>query len=195
MPPTALVLAVALALAAPAPLVYRPPVDGPVIDRFRPPPSPYGRGNRGVDYATRPGQPVVAAAPGEVVFAGPVGRSLHVVVRHPDGIRTSYSFLLTVVVRRGDRVQGGQAVGTAGPTLHFGARAGNAYIDPLLLLRRRPGAAHLVPDRQPDPKLGRESEAAERAALARALRRRPRPPPATVRPVRAANRAGTAGSR
>ena len=33
---------------------YAPPVDAPVTDPFRPPTSPYGPGNRGVEYASVP---------------------------------------------------------------------------------------------------------------------------------------------
>src|SRR5687768_2530716 len=97
---------------------YRPPVDGPVVDNFRPSASGYGAGNLGVDYATRAGDAVRAAAAGEVVFAGQVGGSLHVVVLHADGIRTSYSFLTSLFVARGQRVTAGQRVGEAGPSLH-----------------------------------------------------------------------------
>lgn len=142
-----LVLASAPAAAAQSPerVVYRPPVDGPVVDGYRPPVSPYAPGNRGLDYATVPGQPVGAAGEGEVVFAGRIGPSGHVVVLHPDGIRTSYSFLDTVGVARGARVVGGQALGTAGAVLHFGARAGEEYIDPGLLLASGPAQVHLVP--------------------------------------------------
>ncbi|HVF32473.1 MAG TPA: hypothetical protein VM933_05500, partial [Acidimicrobiales bacterium] len=36
---------------------YRPPVDAtPLVDTFRPPATPYGAGNRGIDYATAAGQ-------------------------------------------------------------------------------------------------------------------------------------------
>ena len=142
---------------------YRPPVDGPVTDPFRPP-AGFGPGNRGIDFATEPGTPVTAAAGGEVTFAGPVGRSRHVVVLHPDGLRTSYSFLATVTVRRGDRVEHGQTLGTAAAGVHFGARAGDRYIDPTLLLGR-PGEVHLVPVelRSPQP------EARERAGLVAGL--------------------------
>ncbi|HEV2070848.1 MAG TPA: peptidoglycan DD-metalloendopeptidase family protein [Acidimicrobiales bacterium] len=133
------------AAQTPERVVYRPPVDGPVVDSYRPPVSPYAPGNRGLDYATVPGQPVGAAAEGEVVFAGPIGPSGHVVVLHADGIRTSYSFLDSVGVVRGQRVVGGQAVGTAGAVLHFGARAGEEYIDPGLLLASGPAQVHLVP--------------------------------------------------
>ena len=49
----------------PAPVTYSPPVDAPVVDGFRPPATPYGAGNRGIDYATVPGTPVRAAADGD----------------------------------------------------------------------------------------------------------------------------------
>ena len=144
------------------PVSYDPPVAGPAVDPFRPPSSRYGAGNRGIDYATRAGEPVRAAAAGEVVFAGSVGNSLHVVVLHADGIRTSYSFLRSVRVARGQRVGAGGTVGTAASSVHFGARAGDAYLDPAVLLagERR---VHLIPDETvaPLPK----SEAAERAGL------------------------------
>ena len=149
------------AAAAAEQVVYRPPVDGPVVDGYRPPASPYAPGNRGLDYATAPGQPVGAAADGEVVFAGRIGPSGHVVVLHADGIRTSYSFLDSVGVARGERVSGGQALGTAGPVLHFGARAGDAYIDPGLLLGSGPPEVHLVPVPLREP----QEEARERRWL------------------------------
>lgn len=147
-------LAVSLVCPAPAAaddrpvaVSYRPPVSAPVVDGFRPPASPYGAGNRGIDFATEPSTPVGAAAAGEVVFAGPVGGQLHVVVLHADGLRTSYSFLAGIAVRRGDRVEQGQPVGTAGERLHVGVRAGDTYLDPAaLLFGGAPPTAHLVPD-------------------------------------------------
>lgn len=90
-------------------------------------------GNRGIEYATTPGTPVRSAGRGRVSFAGPVAGALHVTVTHPDGVRTSYSYLATVAVRAGAEVVGGQVVGTAGPRLHVGARRGDAYIDPASL--------------------------------------------------------------
>lgn len=150
----------------PSAVTYQPPVIANVVDQFRPPASAYGAGNRGVDYATATGTPVQAAAPGQVVFAGRVGLGLHVVVLHADGVRTSYSFLASVAARRGQRIGAGQPLGEAGPRLHFGARAGEAYLDPLVLLG---GAGRqvvrLVPDR--DRLMGTEAE--ERGALRRFL--------------------------
>ena len=112
---------------------YDPPVDAPVTDPFRPPPQPWLAGNRGLEYATAPGTPVRAAGRGVVTFAGPVAGSLHVTVTHPDGVRTSYSFLASIRVRAGAAVSGGIVVGTAGSRLHVGARRGGAYIDPASL--------------------------------------------------------------
>jgi murein DD-endopeptidase MepM/ murein hydrolase activator NlpD len=148
---------------APATVDYRPPVDAPLTDVFRPPATPYGPGNRGVDYATLQGTPVRAAAGGVVVFAGQVGGSLHVVVMHDDGIRTTYSFLADIAVHRGERVAQGQTVGTSGPTLHFGARQGDAYIDPLGLFSY--ATAHRRVRLVPDDGRGLPPEAAERGAL------------------------------
>jgi murein DD-endopeptidase MepM/ murein hydrolase activator NlpD len=152
---------VALAPAHADPGDYVPPVDGPVVDPFRPPTEPWGPGNRGIDYAPAPGTPVRAAAAGVVTFAGQVGGALHVVIGHADGIRTSYSFLATIAVAAGDTVEQGQVVGTAGSDLHFGARVGDRYLDPATLFGSTgPPEVHLVPDDlAPD-------DADDRAALA-----------------------------
>jgi murein DD-endopeptidase MepM/ murein hydrolase activator NlpD/triacylglycerol esterase/lipase EstA (alpha/beta hydrolase family) len=168
-----LVLAlVALAAAAPtragadgAPVVYRPPVDAPLTDRFRPPATEFGAGNLGVDYGTTPGTTVRAAAPGQVVFAGPVGNTLHVVVLHADGVRTTYAFLASITVMRGQAVGMGAAVGTSGAGLHFGARVGEAYVDPLVLLASGPPEVRLVPDALKRP----AAEADERSNLTKFL--------------------------
>lgn len=169
----AVVAAVALVAGAPpssaepAPVSYRPPVTGPVADAFRPPATSYGAGNLGVEYVTTPGSPVAASAEGEVVFAGQVGGSLHVVVLHADGVRTTYSFLAGVDVQRGQRVAAGEAVGRSGSALHFGARVGDAYVDPLILLGSGPPQVRLVPDglRRPG------TEETERSAVGRLLQR------------------------
>lgn len=163
---TALVVATSV-LTDPAPVeaeasgAHAPPVDVPVVDPFRAPLGPYGAGNRGLEYATVPGTEVRASAPGEVTFAGQVGGSLHVVVLHDTGLRTSYSFLAGTVVRRGQAVAQGEVVGTSGPSLHFGARAGERYLDPALLFDGGAIEVRLVPvaGRSPRPVV------AERRAL------------------------------
>ena len=151
--------------AAEPPGAHAPPVDAPVSDAFRPPPNPYAAGNRGLDYATPPGTEVRASAPGEVTFAGQVGGRLHVVVLHEDGLRTSYSFLAEVAVRRGQVVGRGEVVGTSGPSLHFGARAGERYVDPALLFGAGPVDVRLVPVEERDP----QPPGVERRWLVRSL--------------------------
>ena len=159
---------VAPALAAPGPatVTYRPPVDAPVVDPFHVGSQNWQPGNRGLEYATVAGTPVLASAAGEVVFAGPVAGGLHVVVLHDDGVRTSYSFLRSISVHRGDTVRQGQEVGTAGDRLQFDARAGDAYLDPAKLFGDGPPEVYLVPDEARRP----ASESTERAGLLRLLK-------------------------
>lgn len=122
---------------------YAWPIVGPVINGYRPPSSPYGPGHRGIDIAAPIGTPVMAAADGVVAFAGSVGGNLYVSIDHPDGVRTTYSFLSSIAVHRGDAVAEGDVIAASGhghPSitpdhLHFGARFDGAYIDPLLLLQ------------------------------------------------------------
>jgi murein DD-endopeptidase MepM/ murein hydrolase activator NlpD len=130
-------------------VTYEPPVAAPVLDPFRAPANPYGPGNRGIEYDTWPGQPVLAAAHGSVAFAGSVAGALHVTVRHAAGVRTSYSFLASIAVAVGQRVDQGTMVGRAGETFHFGARIGSAYIDPAALFGSGPTEAVLVPHERP----------------------------------------------
>jgi hypothetical protein len=60
----------------------------------------------------------------------------------------------------------GQTVGTAADRFHFGARAGDAYLDPARLFGDGPPEVHLVPDEVRRP--GTEGE--ERAGLSRLVR-------------------------
>jgi len=136
----------------PRPVGYQAPVPGPIVDPFRPPPDPYSAGNRGVDYRTRPGEPVVASAGGTVLFAGPVAGRLVVVLLHADGLRTSYTGLGSIAVRQGEQAVAGQRLGVSASALQFGVRAGRAYLDPAVLLDASRGPrthAHLVPERSP----------------------------------------------
>ncbi len=142
---SALIVSLLAAPAAADDLDYQPPVDAPILDHFRPPAATWGAGNRGIDYGPAPGTPVKAAAEGRVEFAGQVGGSLHVVVRHPDGLRTSYSFLESIAVVEGEQVASGTVVGTSGQSFHFGVRSGDTYIDPELVLRGEAFTVHLVP--------------------------------------------------
>lgn len=142
---------------------YAPPVDAPVADPFRAPDQPWAPGNRGIEYATTPGAPVHAIGPGVVTFAGPVAGALHVTVRHPDGLRSSYSYLAVVRVGAGDAVDGGAEVGLAGARFHLGVRRDDdTYLDPASLWGRPVGGgrAHLVPDDAPPGSRGPPAAAA-----------------------------------
>jgi Peptidase family M23 len=121
---------------------YAWPVRGPVIHPFEQPSGPFGPGHRGIDIAVPFGTELHAAQDGVVAFAGWVAGSLFVSVDHDDGVRTTYSWLSAVSVRKGDSVSRGQDIGATGhghpevatPHLHFGARIGSTYIDPMTLL-------------------------------------------------------------
>jgi hypothetical protein len=127
---------------------YELPVAAQVLRTFEAPDHAYGPGHRGVDLDAVAGTPVRAAAAGEVVFAGPVAGATWVTVAHADGIRTSYGHLGRLAVRSGQHVALGSPLGTATGDhgealrpeagLHWSARRGDTYIDPLDLLGALP---------------------------------------------------------
>lgn len=127
------------------------PVPGRVVRAFAAPATARGPGHRGVDLAAEPGAPVRAVDRGVVVFAGAVGGTLQVVLRHADGGRSGYAFLATIAVRTGRSVGRREPIGTAGGTgpghptpgvVHLSWRDGTTYRDPLR--RLAPRAWHLV---------------------------------------------------
>lgn len=116
---------------------------GALLRPYDAPDDPYAPGHRGLDVAAPSGEPVRAAAAGVVAFAGNVAGNLTVSVDHPDGVRTTYSYLGTIGVVTGQTVAGGQALGTVGaghpgsgapPHVHLSVRRGGEYVDPLTLL-------------------------------------------------------------
>jgi hypothetical protein len=140
-------------LGPPTPVVLRP---------FVAPTHRYGPGHRGVDLAAAPGAPVLAAAAGVVVFAGPLAGRGVVSVQHPDGLRTTYE-PVTAAVRSGATVGRGGVVGTLGaghpgcPTgcLHWGVRRDRTtYVDPLRLLAPPHVRLLPLPDPWPDGEAG-----------------------------------------
>jgi hypothetical protein len=133
------------AAGVPASGTYVPPVDAPVSEPFHVDGGPYGPGNRGIEYATRPGDVVGAAAAGTVVFAGTVAGRRYVTIRHADGVRTAYGPLRELLVVAGAAVEQGQPIGTADGPVLFTARVGDTYIDPAPLLSRNV-TVHLVPE-------------------------------------------------
>ena len=70
-----------------------------------------------IDIRRPAGTSVFAAGPGTVVFAGRnggYGNSIH--IRHDDGAETRYNHLSKILVRVGDKVQGGEEIGKVGST-------------------------------------------------------------------------------
>ncbi len=153
VPSPLLALLVALVLGGPPCLL--PPVVGRVTDPFRPPGCPYCPGNRGLEYATTPGRPVIAAANGSVGFAGSVAGVRYVVIEHTGGYRTTYGRLASITVRSGSPVRAGETLGTTGPATYFGLRRGEIYLDPAPHLARVTPQPRLIPldgrDRRPPP--------------------------------------------
>lgn len=123
---------------------YATPVPGPVLRGFDPPASSFGAGHRGVDLAAEPGDVVSAAADGRVMFAGAVAGGVWVSIVHDDAVTTSYGPMADLRVRLGVDVSGSQPLGRLASGghgtgnldvgLHWGARVGSRYIDPMSLL-------------------------------------------------------------
>ena len=119
---------------------------GTVIDSFRPPAHIGAPGNRGWGYEIQLDTPVVAAGAGHVRFAGQVGGSHYVSINHPDGIRTTYSYVQDIAVKKGDVVEQGDVLAsTQGSSFHFGVIKEGDYIDPAEILPRSSAQVRLVP--------------------------------------------------
>lgn len=112
---------------------------------FIAPESPYAAGHRGIDMLAAVGAEVRAPDDGVVHFAGWVVDRPVISIDHGDGVLSSFE-PVSPVVAEGDRVRGGQVIGTllAGhcstPCLHLGARVDGGYVNPLLFLGGLPRA-------------------------------------------------------
>ncbi|KAB7746582.1 peptidoglycan DD-metalloendopeptidase family protein [Nostocoides sp. F2B08] len=114
----------------------------PAVQRaFDPPESRYGRGHRGLDLKATDGQSVHAVDAGTVTHSGMVAGRGTVTVRHAGGLESTYEPLEDRVAT-GSVVSSGAVIGVVGegghcaegPCLHLGARVGEDYLDPRLLL-------------------------------------------------------------
>jgi len=112
-----------------------------VVEEFDPPLDPWGSGHRGVDLLGSAGQPVLAALPGRVTFAGTLAGRGVVVVSHGD-TRTTYEPVSADVdvgesVAAGGRLGQLELVGShcfPRACLHWGWLRGEVYLDPLDLV-------------------------------------------------------------
>ena len=108
------------------------PAQGTAIGRF-------GRGgNKGLDIAGTFEQPIRAASPGEVVYAGSglVGYGKLIIVKHNDRLLSAYGHNERLHVTEGDEVQGGQHIADMGRSgkgramLHFEIRRDGEPVNP-----------------------------------------------------------------
>ncbi len=112
------------------------PLSGEVIARFG---SNDGRRMDGIRIAARVGEPVRAAAAGEVVYVGNElqGYGELVLIRHQERWVTAYGLNSQIRVSVGDQVRAGQHIADAGgagggeqPALHFEIRRGVTPVNP-----------------------------------------------------------------
>ena len=105
--------------------------------------STFGRGgNKGIDIGGTFGQPVRAAAPGRVVYAGSglIGYGKLVIVKHDSRILSAYAHNERLHVGEGDEVKGGQHIADMGRSgkgrvmLHFEIRRDGKPVDPVRYL-------------------------------------------------------------
>lgn len=124
---------------------WNPPVSARVTDPYREPACRWCAGNRGVEYGTGEGSVVRAVATGRVTYAGSIAGTGYLVVRHRDGLRTTYGNLSERRFVSGDLVVRGVIVGTTTGPFHFGLRDGARYVDPAPYLGRLVYRPRLIP--------------------------------------------------
>lgn len=115
------------------------PASGPVIQGFSEPRS------MGVSIAGKPGDPVVAAADGRVIFSGPGPRGYGnlLIVKHDDDTLSVYAHNRALLVKEGANVKRGQRIAELGdsgadrPKLHFEIRRQGKPVDPTAYLPSR----------------------------------------------------------
>jgi len=109
------------------------PTSGSLLDSD----SPISR--KGVDVTGKSGQPIKAAAGGDVVYSGSglLGYGKLIIIKHNDTFLSAYAHNDRIYVKEGDRVVGGQKIATMGigkngePVLHFEIRKNGKPVDPL----------------------------------------------------------------
>jgi lipoprotein NlpD len=115
------------------------PAQGKLIGRFG------AAGGKGIDIAGTRNAPVVAVAPGKVVYSGVglrgYGRLL--IIKHPGEFLSAYAHNEEMLVKEGDSVAAGQKIALMGDSdadqvkLHFEIRRYGKPLDPLKYLPER----------------------------------------------------------
>jgi murein DD-endopeptidase MepM/ murein hydrolase activator NlpD len=123
---------------ASAPGKFRWPAKGRVIASFGP--RADRTQNDGINILVPQGTSVVAAEGGTVAYAGSElkGYGNLVLIRHEGNWVSAYAHNETLLVKRGDKVERGQAIAKAGktgavdqPQVHFELRQGSKPVDPM----------------------------------------------------------------
>ena len=94
--------------------------------------------NKGLDFAGAPGDPVIAAAPGRVVYSGSGlrGYGKLVIIKHNKTFLSAYAHNKEILVKEGQNVVKGQKIAEIGstdsdkPKLHFEIRKLGKPVDP-----------------------------------------------------------------
>jgi len=116
---------------------FRWPVSGRVITDFA------NSKGTGINIEASEGAAVRAAENGQVIYVGSgvEGYGNLILVRHPNGYVSAYAHLKDARVQKGDVVNRGDQIGSAGmtgsvsrPQLHFELRKGATPVDPMPLL-------------------------------------------------------------
>lgn len=118
------------------------PIYGDVISPF----SNVAPLNKGVDIRSQPGQKVLAAASGSIVYAGSGlrGYGKLVIIKHNESFLSAYANNGVLLVKEGDSVKAKQEIAQVGnardrrkTTLHFQIRRNGLPVDPETYLPRR----------------------------------------------------------
>lgn len=117
------------------------PVKGPLLSSFQ------GSNalNKGIDLGGKLGEPVLAAAGGQVVYSGSGlrGYGKLLIVKHNETFLSAYAHNDRLLVKEGDFVKAGQRIADMGSSgtdrvkLHFEIRRDGTPVDPLKFLPRR----------------------------------------------------------
>ena len=116
---------------------FRWPASGRIITDFA------SSKGTGINIEVPEGSAVKAAENGTVIYVGSgvEGYGNLILVRHPNGFVSAYAHLKSMTVAKGDTVNRGDGIGTAGmtgsvskPQLHFELRKGATPVDPVPLL-------------------------------------------------------------
>jgi lipoprotein NlpD len=137
-PPVAATAATAAVTAAPGDWIW--PAKGTLAGRFG------GSGGKGIDIVGERNTPILAVAPGRVVYSGSGlrGYGKLIIIKHPGEFLSAYAHNQTMLVKEGDTVVAGQKIALMGDSdadrvkLHFEIRQYGRPLDPLKYLPSPP---------------------------------------------------------